>query len=67
MGLFGGLFQKEACCICGGKTGMLDKKTADGKICKDCTKKLSVRKRQQCGFRDGNPFLWQQLEYALDL
>ena len=42
MGLFGGLFQKEACCICGGKTGMLDKKTADGKICKDCTKKLSV-------------------------
>ena len=31
MGLLGGLFQKEACCICGGKTGMLDKKTADGK------------------------------------
>ncbi len=42
MGLFSGLFQKEDCCICGGKTGMLDKKTADGKICKDCTKKLSV-------------------------
>ncbi len=42
MGLFGNLFQKEDCCICGGKTGMLDKKLADGKICKDCTKKLSV-------------------------
>ena len=42
MGLFGGVFQKESCCICGGKTGMLDKKTLDGKVCKDCTKKLSV-------------------------
>ena len=40
MGLFGGVFQKESCCICGGKTGMLDKKTLDGKVCKDCTKEL---------------------------
>ncbi len=42
MGLFGNLFKKEDCCICGGKTGLLDKKTADGKICRECTKKLSV-------------------------
>ncbi|MBQ7595790.1 MAG: DUF4428 domain-containing protein [Clostridia bacterium] len=37
-----GLFKKENCCLCGGKTGMLDKKCADGKICKDCKSKLSV-------------------------
>ena len=37
-----GLFKKEECCLCGGKTGMLDKKCPDGKICKDCKNKLSV-------------------------
>ena len=37
-----GLFKKDNCCICGGKTGMLDKKCQDGKICKDCKEKLSV-------------------------
>lgn len=37
-----GLFKKENCCLCGGKTGMLDKKTADGKICKNCKNKLSI-------------------------
>lgn len=37
-----GLFKKENCCLCGGKTGLLDKKVRDGKVCKDCTKKLSV-------------------------
>ena len=36
-----GLFKKEACVLCGGKTGLLDKKCADGKVCKDCVKKLS--------------------------
>ena len=36
------LFKKENCCLCGGKTGMLDKKCPDGKVCKDCAKKLSV-------------------------
>lgn len=36
------LFKKESCCLCGGKTGMLDKKCLDGKVCKDCKKKLSV-------------------------
>ena len=36
-----GLFKKENCCICGGKTGMLDKKCLSGKVCKECTKKMS--------------------------
>ena len=36
------LFKKDACCLCGGKTGLLDKKCQDGKVCKECTKKLSV-------------------------
>ena len=37
-----GLFKKESCCLCGGKTGLLDKKCMDGKVCKDCRKKMSV-------------------------
>ena len=37
-----GLFKKENCCLCGGKTGLLDKKCLDGKVCKDCAKKMSV-------------------------
>ena len=37
-----GLFKKENCCLCGGKTGLLDKKCMSGKVCKDCTKNLSV-------------------------
>ena len=36
------LFKKENCCLCGCKTGLLDKKCLSGKVCKDCTKKLSV-------------------------
>jgi len=37
-----GLFKKENCCLCGEKTGLLDKKCLDGKVCKNCTAKLSV-------------------------
>ena len=37
-----GLFKKEKCCLCGGKTGMFDKKCLSGKVCKECTGKLSV-------------------------
>ncbi|MBQ8942779.1 MAG: DUF4428 domain-containing protein [Firmicutes bacterium] len=37
-----GLFKKEDCCLCGGKTGLFDKKCADGKVCKECAKKMSV-------------------------
>lgn len=36
-----GLFKKENCCLCGGKTGMLDKKCLSGKICKEYVKKMS--------------------------
>jgi len=37
-----GLFKKESCCLCGGKTGLLDKTCADGKVCRECRSKLSV-------------------------
>ena len=37
-----GLFKKENCCLCGEKAGLLDKKCIDGKVCKNCVKKLSV-------------------------
>lgn len=37
-----GIFSKENCCLCGGKTGLLDKKSASGKVCKECRGKLSV-------------------------
>ena len=37
-----GLFKKESCVLCGEKVGLLDKKCYDGKVCKNCTKKLSV-------------------------
>ena len=36
-----GLFKKELCCVCGEKTGLLDKKCYGGKVCKNCVKKLS--------------------------
>ena len=36
-----GLFKKEACCLCGGKTGLMDKKCLSGKVCKNCAKKMS--------------------------
>ena len=36
-----GLFHKENCCLCGGKTGLLDKKCQSGKVCKECAKKVS--------------------------
>ena len=37
-----GLFGKNNCSVCGGKTGMLGgKKLSDGTLCKECSKKLS--------------------------
>ena len=42
MGLFGKLFSKEACIVCGNEVGSLKRKRlADGIICKDCARKLS--------------------------
>jgi len=42
MGLFGKLFDKKECAICGGEIGLLgNRKLADGNLCKECAKKLS--------------------------
>ena len=42
MGLFGGLFDKKTCDICGNKIGLLgNRKLEDGNLCKDCAAKLS--------------------------
>ena len=42
MALFGKLFEKKICSICGGEIGLLgNRKLEDGNCCKTCTKKLS--------------------------
>ena len=42
MGLFGKLFEKKECSICGGEIGLLgNRKLEDGNCCKDCAQKLS--------------------------
>ena len=42
MGLFGKLFDKKVCDICGGEIGLLgNRKLEDGNLCKDCAAKLS--------------------------
>ena len=42
MGLFGKVFDKKACDICGGEIGLLgNRKLDDGNLCKECAKKLS--------------------------
>ena len=42
MGLFGKLFEKKECDICGGEIGLLgNKKLEDGNMCKTCARKLS--------------------------
>ncbi len=42
MGLFGKLFEKKICDVCGGEIGLLgNRKLEDGNLCKDCAKKLS--------------------------
>ncbi len=42
MGLFGNLFEKKECSVCGGEIGLLgNRKLEDGNLCKDCAKKLS--------------------------
>ncbi len=42
MGLFGKLFEKKECAICGGEIGMLgNRKLEDGNMCKECAAKLS--------------------------
>jgi len=42
MGLFGKLFEKKECDICGGEIGLLgNRKLDDGNLCKNCAAKLS--------------------------
>lgn len=42
MGLFGKLFEKKECSICGGEIGLLgNRKLEDGNMCKTCANKLS--------------------------
>lgn len=42
MGLFGKLFEKKECSVCGGEIGLLgNRKLEDGNLCKTCAKKLS--------------------------
>lgn len=42
MGLFGKLFDKKECDICGGEIGLLgNRKLEDGNMCKQCAKQLS--------------------------
>ena len=66
MGLFGKLFEKKYCDICGGEIGLLgNRKLEDGNLCKNCAAKLSPwfsdrRKstveqiRQQLAYREEN-------------
>lgn len=42
MGLFGNLFEKKICSVCGGEIGLLgNRKLEDGNLCKNCARKLS--------------------------
>ena len=42
MGLFGKLFEKKECSVCGGEIGLLgNRKLEDGNLCKNCAAKLS--------------------------
>ena len=42
MGIFGKLFEKKECSICGGEIGLLgNRKLEDGNMCKDCAARLS--------------------------
>ena len=42
MGLFGKIFEKKICSICGGEIGLLgNRKLEDGNMCKSCASKLS--------------------------
>ncbi len=62
MGLFGNLFEKKQCSICGGDIGLMgNRKLEDGNCCKDCAAKLSpwFSERRQSTVAD----IKAQLEY----
>lgn len=42
MGLFGKMFEKKTCALCGGDIGLFgNRKLEDGNMCKDCAALLS--------------------------
>lgn len=42
MGIFGKIFEKKICSVCGGEIGLLgNRKLEDGNLCKNCASKLS--------------------------
>ena len=42
MGIFGKLFEKKQCSVCGGEIGLMgNRKLEDGNLCKTCARKLS--------------------------
>ena len=61
MGLFGKLFEKKECAICGGEIGLLgNRKLEDGNLCKDCAKLISpfmTDRRQSTGSLHVGQFL----------
>ena len=61
MGLFGRLFEKKECSICGGEIGLLgNNKLADGNMCDDCAGKLSP------WFEDRRESTVEQIEEQLE-
>ena len=61
MGLFGGLFDKKVCSICGGDAGrVFTKKLDDGVLCKECAGKLSP------WFSDRRSSTVEQIQQQLD-
>lgn len=66
MGLFGNLFEKKVCDLCGGEIGLLgNRKLEDGNMCKNCAAKLSpwfderrhstvAQIREQLAYREEN-------------
>ena len=65
MGLFGNIFEKKECAICGKEIGLLgNRKLADGNMCKDCAAKLSpyFSDRKQSTIAD----IQRQLAYRAD-
>ena len=62
MGLFGKLFEKKECSVCGGEIGLFgNRKLEDGNLCKDCAAKLSpwFSERRQSTVAD----IQEQLNY----
>ena len=50
MGLFGKLFEKKECSVCGGEIGLLgNRKLEDGNLCKNCAAKYPPSSKSTVG------------------